>query len=172
MMRKGVSTLCVLAWIHRRLCNIDAFHPTTKQNYATRRADRTQLFAQQIENPQQQQDKDKNHDSKDTNVSSKYPFFAQGEELSQQEANPDKDEASTLLPSKIAADDADGTEIVTPNRSSPAMKRASAPPSPPQYTMFHPKTSAGQELLEAVLDVTVAGSMEILVRQPALYIFL
>jgi hypothetical protein len=140
MMRAGVSTICFVAWILIiRLCVVIAFHSTTIERHDIGHAVLTTLFVQPMEPRQKQQ-----RSSSFTN-----PFFAQGEATSSQE---DNDEPSPPV-----------------NRSSSTTKRASIPTSPPQHTMFHPKPkpkppSAGQELLEAVLDVTVAGSMALLVR--------
>ncbi|KAG7348356.1 hypothetical protein IV203_017061 [Nitzschia inconspicua] len=186
-MRRRISTVIalVVTWITKVATVVVAFQPSPfTQRYKTRyAADQISLFVQQVE-PTQQQREEENGDQRDQNIDSvatndvpqQQPYFAQDDTATVTEVVPSQsndddvmEQTPTVSPAtrNFATDITHGiqsieTEAVATTTTTTATKPSTAPQRP-QNTMFHPKSSsAGQELLEAVLDVTVAGSVALL----------
>ncbi|KAG7369050.1 hypothetical protein IV203_031793 [Nitzschia inconspicua] len=184
-MRRRISTVIalVVTWITKVGIFLVAFQPSPfTQRYKTRyAADQISLFVQQVE-PTQQQREEENGDQRDQNIDSvatndvlqQQPYFAQDETTTVTEVVPSQSNDDDVMeqiptvspaPRNFAADITHGIQSIETEAvaTTTTTTKPSTAPQRPQNTMFHPKSSsAGQELLEAVLDVTVAGSVALL----------
>jgi hypothetical protein len=163
----------------------------SSQRYGIRHADQTTLFVQQMEPPQQQEEEQEDASNPKASAPQNL-YFAQGDvqtpspdegfDASKHFAADSSEDNAELIAADYPKDNIGSTVANSPEDNAESIANdipedsmesisadihdtVSAPASPaPQSTMFHPKApSAGQELLEAVLDVTVAGSMALLV---------